>query len=411
MSAESSQPLPAEETAKLIDLTDRLRSAGAPHAARRLSAIDQNMDELEYSELIRLVGPERVAGELKRSARFRVSVLRTVRNGMVFLPLLWVWVVLGLATERYRQLLIRSPGFARESFIALWQRGFYGGFITFEEASLIAAVMIIVLAALTVWLTWVDSRNERLQAEAVDELDELMTRISLRISQRSYTAGSSAMREDYATALAHNIDDLALVAKELMSGQRQAAEYQELLTRALSTNNSISEAVVRALSSLAGEQARLTDTLDRLASPPQDAGRADAAVNVPDDYVREATLGALARLTASIDDLSLRQQDLSREFAMFRQAPSTVATDVDASPVVQQQTDSFLPSSPFPLHRRSLPQAFIDGVGGVFDIFGRIRKSSLSFSPIEDSLVADARSLCAALGLLPNSNGHEDGSR
>ena len=301
MSAESSQQLPAEETAKLIDLTDRLRSVGAPHAAQRLSAIDQNINELEYSELERLVGPERVAGELKRSARVRVSVLRAIRNGMIFLPLLWAWVVLGLATEQYRQLLIRDPRASSESFIALWQRGFDGRFITFEEASLIAAVIIVLLAALTVWLTWVDSRKERLQAEAIDELDQLMTRISLRISKRPDTAGSFAMREDYTAALARGIDNLALVAKELTRGQHQVAEYQELLARALSDNNSVSETVVRALSSLAGEQARLADVLDRLASPPQEANRTDAAVSVSGNYGQATLLGeALARLTTSM---------------------------------------------------------------------------------------------------------------
>jgi hypothetical protein len=49
--------------------------------------------------------------------------------------------------------------------------------------------------------------------------------------------------------------------------------------------------------------------------------------------------------------------------------------------------------------RRSLTQAFTDGVGGIFDIFGGIGRQASHLPTFEDTLAKDARDLCRALGL------------
>ncbi len=63
-------------------------------------------------------------------------------------------------------------------------------------------------------------------------------------------------------------------------------------------------------------------------------------------------------------------------------------------------------------YRRSLVQAFADGVGGVFDIFGGTRRQRWSRPPaFEDMLAADARELCRELGLTPDGgNGFKEGT-
>jgi hypothetical protein len=63
-------------------------------------------------------------------------------------------------------------------------------------------------------------------------------------------------------------------------------------------------------------------------------------------------------------------------------------------------------------YRRSLTQAFTDGIDGVFDIFGGIQRQRWSRPPaFEDTLATDARELCRELGLIPDGgNGSKEGT-
>lgn len=62
-------------------------------------------------------------------------------------------------------------------------------------------------------------------------------------------------------------------------------------------------------------------------------------------------------------------------------------------------------------YRRSSVHAFTDGLGGVFDIFGVVRRPGIASPTFEDTVAEDARSLCIALGLIPqtDSTGDVDG--
>ena len=62
-------------------------------------------------------------------------------------------------------------------------------------------------------------------------------------------------------------------------------------------------------------------------------------------------------------------------------------------------------------YRRSLVQAFTDGLGGVFDIFSGIERQRWSLPAFEDTLGEDARALCFELGLISRSgNGSREGT-
>ena len=63
------------------------------------------------------------------------------------------------------------------------------------------------------------------------------------------------------------------------------------------------------------------------------------------------------------------------------------------------------------LYRRSLAQAFTDGLGGIFDIFGVIQRQRMGAAAFEDLLAEDARELCRELGLIPLAgNGAKEGT-
>jgi hypothetical protein len=71
-----------------------------------------------------------------------------------------------------------------------------------------------------------------------------------------------------------------------------------------------------------------------------------------------------------------------------------------------------IPSSPGSsgqVYRRSLAQAFTDGVGGVFDLFQGIQRPRWRSASFEETLAADAQDLCRELGLIPQAvNGPEE---
>jgi transcriptional regulator with XRE-family HTH domain len=61
------------------------------------------------------------------------------------------------------------------------------------------------------------------------------------------------------------------------------------------------------------------------------------------------------------------------------------------------------------LSRRSLSQAFTDGIGGIFDTFGGIGRRLSRLPAFDDTLAQDARELCRELGLeIQNTNGSDE---
>ena len=91
-------------------------------------------------------------------------------------------------------------------------------------------------------------------------------------------------------------------------------------------------------------------------------------------------------------------------------APGTTVTTaqpaaLSASPPAVPDTQSAV-GRPY---RRSMIQAFTDGLGGVFDIFGGLQRQRQSPPAFEDTLAEDARALCLELGITPrDGNGSKE---
>jgi len=74
------------------------------------------------------------------------------------------------------------------------------------------------------------------------------------------------------------------------------------------------------------------------------------------------------------------------------------------------QSDSAGTQPIMPPQRRPLWQAFTDGVGGIFDLFGGTRRNGLVLPSFGTALADDAHALCLILGLVSeNEHGDEDG--
>jgi hypothetical protein len=189
------------DTARTLDRLDRkLRRAGAYGAADRLEAIDEKIwnGELSFDGLERHIDPDRVVDELN-SARGRVRWAELVRgewrlglrpiggffksvryahlsrNICALAPLIFTWIMLGLAAQHYNRYLNVNPRAANEPFLLLWQQGFGSGFPSFEHVAFIDFGLLTLVVLLTYWVHWTEWQAERvgdLVYQAMDSLEE-----------------------------------------------------------------------------------------------------------------------------------------------------------------------------------------------------------------------------------------------
>jgi hypothetical protein len=181
--------LPGAEDAadKLERLCTRLRHAGADGAADRFEAIDIEIADgnRSFDDLERRIEPDRAVDELN-SARGRVrwrklihgklgSGLRPLlgfpksvryshllRNVFALAPLIFTWIMLGLAAKHYDSYLAKNPKAANEPFLLLWQQGFGSRhFLTFQQVTLIDFGLLACVVLLTFWVHWAEGQADR----------------------------------------------------------------------------------------------------------------------------------------------------------------------------------------------------------------------------------------------------------
>lgn len=178
----------AEETAdSLARLCAELRNAGAYGAARRFEDIDTEIagGNRSFDDLERRIEPDRAADELN-SARGRIHLrmlshgdwrgglrpllgfpksvrfAHLLRNVAALAPLIFTWIMLGRAAQRYDSYLAKNPKAAGEPFLLLWQQGFGSrGFPTFELVTLVDFGLLAGVVLLTFWVHWAEGEADR----------------------------------------------------------------------------------------------------------------------------------------------------------------------------------------------------------------------------------------------------------
>ena len=189
------------DTARKLDRLDRkLRKAGAYDAADRLESIDEKIwnGELSFDGLERHIDPDRVIDELNLArGRVRwadlargewrmglrplggffksVRYAHLARNVCALTPLIFTWVMLGLASQHYNRYLTANPREANEPFLLLWQQGFGSGFPSFERVAFIDFGLLTLVVVLTFWVHWTEWQADRtadLVYQAMDGLQE-----------------------------------------------------------------------------------------------------------------------------------------------------------------------------------------------------------------------------------------------
>jgi hypothetical protein len=231
----------SDAAAKLGKLCRQLSNAGVDGAAKRIAAIDSKIAKRNYDfeDLERYIDPDRVADELN-SARGRVRwrklfhgnwrgglrpllgfpksvrYAHLLRNVAALAPLIFTWIVLGLAAEHYESYLNTHSKAVNQPFLLLWQRGFGTHFWSFERVTTIDFSLLALVVLLTVWVHWAEGQADRSADsvyEAVDSLKAVLTHPAVKMPLTA---------EDWARTASQVLSDTIQQIRELNSASELA---------------------------------------------------------------------------------------------------------------------------------------------------------------------------------------------
>ena len=226
---------------KLYKLSTQLRNVGADGAADRLLAVDDKIKDgnHDFAALERHIDPDRVADELN-SARGRVRwrklfrgdwqgairpllgfpksvrAAHLLRNVAALAPLIFTWIMLGLAARQYESDLKNDPKAISEPFLLLWQQGFGSGFRTFEQVTIIDFMLLALVVVLTFWVHWAEGQADRSADSVYAAVDSLKAVLAHDSIDTPLTA------KDWARTATKLLSDTVQQTKELNAASERA---------------------------------------------------------------------------------------------------------------------------------------------------------------------------------------------
>jgi hypothetical protein len=206
--ANTPAPADGKAAAKMLGrLCKQLRNAGADGTADRFEVIGTKIanGNRPFEDLERYIDPDRVVDELN-SARGRprwrklfhgdwrgglrpllgfpksVRFAHLLRNVAALAPLIFTWIMLGLAAQHYNSDLRSNPRMVNEPFLLLWQQGFGVGFLSFERVTIIDFGLLTLVVLLTYWVHWAEGQADRSADSVYETVDSLKAFLAERRS-------------------------------------------------------------------------------------------------------------------------------------------------------------------------------------------------------------------------------------
>jgi hypothetical protein len=176
-----------------------------------------------------------------------VDGLDWILGALVFLPLLFTWTGLAMATSAYGDLTAQNPKAAARPFLQLWQTGFEGNlhsWFEFGHVALVGCVALFALLSLTLL-----HGNRRAAADRAEEKAEYETRAALVRLVPVLTEAQLILN-------AHRFASPARFAQELNAA---GGKIQRMHTKAVATQEQLAEAAEALRESLEKAEARLAE--------------------------------------------------------------------------------------------------------------------------------------------------------
>ncbi|WP_174887226.1 apolipoprotein A1/A4/E family protein [Streptomyces abyssomicinicus] len=253
---------------------EELRALARAMASHDESALDPWAD---LDLMANFARPESVARDVApvegRRARWlskTVDGLDWFLGALVFLPLLFTWTGLAMATSAYGDLTAQSPKAAARPFLQLWQTGFEGHLHSWFEFGHVAVFGCVALLALLT-LTLLHG-NRRAAADRAEEKAEQDTRAALARLVPVLTEAQLILN-------AHRFASPVRFAEEL---NKAGGKIQRMHSKALTTQQQLTEAAAAVRESLEKAEERLAradekirpleDAVTRMADTVRDSG-------------------------------------------------------------------------------------------------------------------------------------------
>jgi hypothetical protein len=268
-------------------------------------------------------------------------------------------------------------------------------------------------------------------------VDDLVGQAGFRITERDDPVRGSWFRRMRATRsrVSRSLDERAALDHALVLQLREGVDADSTdrlmarVTPLLTSLQDIEKAVIQIGALLivkvdgkilvhqltAREQQLILDHSPSLLAAPDRILRALRLTSDDGEPVGVHWVTPLARVGVTVN---LQLEDPEGIWLVPGPAPGEVPQSGEGQPSAERIPATWEPGVPEPStaldrpYRRSLVQAFTDGLGGVFDLFGSIHRQRWSRLPaFEDMLAGDARELCRELGLVPDGgNGSGEGT-
>jgi len=393
--------LPKGEAAAgtLVRICKQLRNAGADGAAERFEAVDSKIagGNKRFEDLERHIDPDRAVDELN-SARGRpifrkvfrgdwrggfrrtlglpksVRAAHISRNVAALLPLIFTWIMLGLAAQRYSNYINHDPRTADEPFLLLWQQGFGTGFPSFEFVTLIDFALLALVVVLTYWVHWAEARADRSADLVYEAIDALKT--SLADVRALPIASTPLSPEDWAEQTSKTLSESVQLIQGLTTASQQA----------------ITEASERLL----GVQDSGKEFIEELK-----AGVLDTLTSVSDqnqrfiETTRETNQQVLQALVVQqMQPLLTKVQDMLDQFRAQQAAYTSAVTNLTASVSAIEESATGLAGS---------AQAFEQSTHSIADSLSAMASSQERFAANVESSAKSMNTAAAAMEKVKDS--------
>lgn len=315
------------------------------------------------SDIYTMIDPESIVTNYKNhakvSANWFVSVLETVRNAIIFLPIIVTWYGISQATTAYNLLIneaikTNNKDLYSLPFLYLWQQQFNGhlpGYLTLSNiagADVFILLVILALTLLAYMLSGINSSTEERKANRLrSDLVHIIATASLSLrSQPPLTSGDNLeqtaqridnMARDIASrfdTMAQNVTSrftkmLTDVAGEFTQATRNTQSQMDTIVQALtkqlheggeylismgqltSGTVQIAQDLQTVATDLKTTNQALGASINKLISPMLAISRQQVALV---DSMNQSA-GLLQSAAGSLDDLGKRQQKMSAELS------------------------------------------------------------------------------------------------
>jgi ABC-type transporter Mla subunit MlaD len=297
---------------RLLDLAGAVLGGPSEVVWRNFSPLQAFDDALIADQLV----------DTGRSPLGLVSWIETIRNGLIFVPVLVTWWVIASAVGAYQQLLTAQPGLAQWPFLYLWQTGFRGQTPwTLGLLATIDAGVILLLVALTVVASFMQEIRQS-ERERTVEGERRAVRGVLADAAYALAAG---LPPDIMYAMKRLDEVVRALLADLQADRDKWHSMQEGMARQTSDLMEATTQLRHIAQDLSGTVRSLTELIPRIDHHLQTISESQTLIAPILSDLRQATIGLTANVTRLLEQQAADLRTSTRTLSEAAQGSQAAA--------------------------------------------------------------------------------------